>query len=139
MKTTDYRMVTFKGELVEVAEKFNTWMRKNDNVEVIDIKFAPLTFDTYANEFALVVLYRVEVEKTSSDNCKLRPVIERPTPTPEELETLKVIQHNMAEISHAIEFGSCSRCWSGIQGLNRDMATLMNMLGWNYDKEDKND
>lgn len=23
--TTNYRMVTFKGELVEIAEKFNTW------------------------------------------------------------------------------------------------------------------
>lgn len=130
MKATNYRMVTFKGELVEVGEKFNTWVRKNDNVEVIDIKFAPLTFNTYANQFALAVLYRVE--KASS-------VIERPTPIPEELETLKAIQRNMAEISNSIAFGNCSRCWNGVEGLNRDMTTLKNMLGWKKDKEDKND
>lgn len=137
--TTNYRMVTFKGELVEIAEKFNTWMRQNDSVEVIDIKFAPLTFNTYANQFALAVLYGVE--KVASDKCK--PVIDRPTPkepilckSAEELETLKEISRNMSVISDTVAFGACSRCWNGVRGIEHGMATLKKILSQEKDEEE---
>lgn len=132
MMTTNYRMVTFKGELVEIAEKFNTWMRQNDSVEVIDIKFAPLTFNTYANQFALAVLYGVE--KVASDKCK--PVIDRPTPkepilckSAEELETLKEISRNMGVISDAVAFGRCARCQNPTCELKYNIHVLKGLLG----------
>lgn len=35
----------------------------------------------------------------------------------------------MAEISNAMEFGACSRCWNGVRGLEHGVATLKNILG----------
>lgn len=136
MKATDYRMVAFEGDLDEVTRKFNAWASGDDGIEIVNVQFVPLTFDTYANRYGVIVFYKKEVYKVE----KYKPVIERPTPkeaisskSAEELKTLKAIQHNMAEISNSIAFGNCSRCWSGVQGLNRDMTTLKNMLGWKKD------
>lgn len=141
MKATDYRMIAFEGDLDDITRKFNAWASGDDGIEIVNVQFVPLTFDTYANRHGVIVFYKkkvYKVEKLMSGKCK--PVAERPMPkelisnkSAEELETLKAIQRNMAEISHAIEFGSCCRCWSGIQGLNRNIATLMNTLGWKKD------
>lgn len=147
MKATDYRMIAFEGDLDDVTRKFNTWASGDDGIEIINVQFVPLTFDTYTNRHGVIVFYKKEVykvKKLTSGKCKL--VVERPTAkepisskSAEELETLKAIQRNMTEISNSIAFGNCSRCWNGVQGLNRDMTTLKNMLGWKKDEEDKND
>ncbi len=76
MKTTDYRMVAFEGDLDEVTRKFNAWASGDDGIEITNIQFVPLTFDTYANRYAVVVFYTKEVYKVQ----KCKPVIERPTP-----------------------------------------------------------
>lgn len=132
MKATDYRIVTFEGDLDEVTRKFNAWANGDDGIEIVNVQFVPLTFDTYSNRHGVIVFYKKEVYKVE----KYKPVIERPTPkepisskSAEELETLKALQRNMADISHAMEFGSCSRCWNGIHGLEHGVATLKNILG----------
>lgn len=130
MKATDYRMIAFEGDLDDITRKFNAWASGDDGIDIIGIEFCPGRFTKDGGQ-GLIVIYKKDVYKTKE------PISSK---SAEELETLKAIQRNMAEISHAIEFGSCRRCWSGIQGLNRDIATLMNTLGWKYDdKEDKND
>nr|DAH33526.1 MAG TPA: Sporulation protein Cse60 [Caudoviricetes sp.] len=133
MKT--YRMVVFEGYLEDITRKFNAWASDDDGIDIIRIEFCPGRF-TKDGEQGLIVIYKKDVYKTkkaNSDVCK--PVVERPMPkepisskSAEELETLKAIQRNMAEISNSIAFGNCSRCWNGVRGLNRDMATLKNML-----------
>lgn len=136
MKATDYRMIAFEGDLDDVTRKFNAWASGGDGIEIVNVQFVPLTFDTYTNRHGVIVFYKKEVYKVE----KYKPVIERPTPkepisskSAEELKTLKAIQHNMAEISNSIALGNCSRCWNGVRGLNRDMTTLKNMLGWKKD------
>lgn len=63
MRATDYRMITFEGDLDEVTRKFNTWASNDDGIEIINIQFVPITFDTYANRHAVIVVYKGEVHK----------------------------------------------------------------------------
>lgn len=148
MMATVYRMITFEGDLDDVTRKFNAWASCDDGIEIINIQFVPLTFDTYANRHAVIVVYKEEahkVEKLTSDKCK--PVIDRPTPkepilckSAEELETLKALQRNMANISNAMEFGACSRCWNGVRGLEHGVATLTKILSQEkMRRQNKND
>lgn len=129
MKATDYRMIAFEGDLDDVTRKFNAWASGDDGIEIVNVQFVPLTFDTYSNRHGVIVFYKKEIYKVE----KLKPGESVPSKSVEELETLKAIQRNMAEISNSIAFGNCSRCWNGVQGLNRDMTTLKNMLGWKKD------
>lgn len=62
-KVTNYQMITFEGDLDDVTRKFNAWASGNDGIEIINVQFMPLTFDTYANRHAVIVVYKEEVHK----------------------------------------------------------------------------
>lgn len=76
MMATDYRMITFEGDLDEVTRKFNAWASGEDGIAIISVQCMPLTFDTYANRHAVIVFYKKKVYKIG----KYKPVIERPKP-----------------------------------------------------------
>lgn len=63
MRATDYRMVAFEGDLNELTRKFNAWASGDDGIEIVNIQFVPLTFDTYANQHGVIVFYKKEIYK----------------------------------------------------------------------------
>lgn len=132
MKATDYRMIAFEGDLDDVVRKFNAWASGDDGIEIVNVQFVPLTFDTYANRHGVIVFYKKEVykvEKLMSDKCK--PVAERQ-------DTLKEISRNVATISDAMSFGYCSRCQGPTRELKHNIYVLKELLGLDKE-EDKND
>lgn len=162
MKTTDYRMIAFEGDLDDVTRKFNAWASGDDGIEIINVQFVPHTFDIYANRYAVIVFYKKEiykVEKLTSGKCK--PVVERPAPKESVKQsgqdTLKEISRELAVIADALSFGYCSRCQGPSRELRYNIRVLKEMLGLNDDtttveyagdgnttwrtetKEDKND
>lgn len=76
MMATDYRMIAFEGDLDDVTRKFNAWVSRDDGIEIVNIQFVPLTFDTYSNHYGVIVFYKKEVYKVE----KYKPVIQRPKP-----------------------------------------------------------
>ncbi len=116
MKATDYRMIAFESDLDDVTRKFNAWASGDDGIEIINVQFVPLTFDTYSNRYGVIVFYKKEVykvEKLTSGKCK--PVVQ---------DTLKDISHELAVIADALSFGYCSRC----QGLSRELKYNIHVL-----------
>lgn len=60
---TEHRMIAFEGDLDEVTRKFNAWASGDDGMEIINVQFVPLTFDTYANRHGVIVFYKKAVYK----------------------------------------------------------------------------
>lgn len=135
MKATDYRMIAFEGDLDDVTRKFNAWASGDDGIEIINVQFVPLTFDTYSNRHGVIVLYKKEiykVEKLTSGKCK--SVAERTT-HPVSEDTLKYISHKLTEIADAMSFGYCSRCQGPARELKYNIHVLKGLL--RLDKEEE--
>lgn len=123
MAVTDYRMITFEGDLDEVKRKFNAWTSGSDGIEIINVQFTPLTFDTYANRHGVIVFYKLI--KQSTLNSEIGQ------------ETLKDISCKLTTIADAMSFGYCSRCQGPVREFKRDIHELKRLLGWNEKEENK--
>lgn len=167
MRATDYRMITFEGDLDEVTRKFNTWASGEDGIAIISVQCMPLTFDTYANRHGVIVFYKkavCKVEKLTPKEAYTKhmremdpltifdPLIDRldeeddkpakqsaPNALDSEIgqETLKDISCKLTTIADAMSFGYCSRCQGPVREFKRDIHELKRLLGWNEKEENK--
>lgn len=161
MMATDYRMITFEGDLDEVTKEFNAWASGSDDIEIINVQFMPLTFDTYANRHAVIVFYKkavYKVEKLTPKEAYTKhmrekdPLVDRldeeddrpakqsaPNALDSEIGqgTLKDISCKLTAIADAISFGYCSRCRGPVREFKRDIHELKSLLGWNDKEENK--
>lgn len=164
MMATDYRMITFEGDLDEVTRKFNAWASGEDGVAIISVQCMPLTFDTYANRHGVIVFYKkavCKVEKLTPKEAYTKhmremdpltifdPLIDRldeeddkpakqsaPNALDSEIgqETLKDISCKLTAIADAMSFGYCSRCQGPVREFKHDIYELKRLLGWEEDK-----
>lgn len=135
MKVINYRMISFEGDLDEVTRKFNAWASGVDGIEIINVQFVPLTFDTYANRHGVIVFYK-KVHTVE----KYKPA-EQSTPNALDSEigqeTLKNISRELTVIRDALSFGYCSRCQGPTHNLKHNIHELKRLLGWNDTEDDK--